>query len=506
MSNAQTASASTLKTYTKKEMSFYLASMAGQNLLYASITACLAYYMQFTIAIPAIAVSVIMAAARIWDAFNDPIMGTIVDRTRTKWGKMRPYLLFIPIPLAVLTALCFTNFGIYGGDNSDSQNALIIAWAAFIYIVFGMAYTIGDIPLWGITALMTEDKHQRNKLLSLARISGAVAAGVVTFVMQPAAFGIGEALTESSGSAILAEKTGFFIIAAALALVGGGLFQLAGIFVREKIPPSEKRFTLKENFQIMWRNKPFRQILLSGIFGSSKNLTMIVAMPIVSYYFADKSPMLSLVYMALLGGGLFIGQFAALGVMPKLVKKYEKHKMYNFSNLAMLPPFILIFLLYLLFPNDLVHPAAIASLFLLFGIVGVGTGATMALSTMMIADAVDYEEHKYGSRPDGIFFSGMTFIAKLSGGVASIISGIAYSIVGFSDDNVTRLNDYVATNGSARGVEEFMPYMFILFFLATIPPAIGCILSVIPTRRYALSDKEHENILRELNERRHSED
>ena len=99
-----------------------------------------------------------MTIARVWDAFNDPMMGTIVDRTRTKWGKCRPYLLFVPIPVSILTTLCFTNFGFYNTDASlyTGKNLLVVLWSSLIYILWGMTYTAGDIPLWGITALMTD--------------------------------------------------------------------------------------------------------------------------------------------------------------------------------------------------------------------------------------------------------------------------------------------------------------------------------------------------------------
>ena len=121
----------------------------------------------------------------------------------------------------------------------------------------------------------------------------------------------------------------------------------------------------------------------------------------------------------------------------------------------------------------------------------------------MIADAVDYEEYRTGIRTDGVFFAGQSFITKLTTGLATIISGIAYSIVKFSDANVQVVNDYIAAGGLARENPEFQPYMFVLFFLVSIPPLIGSLLMVIPTWKYALSDEEHRRILDELNIRRH---
>src|SRR5574344_1415491 len=129
----------TMNTYTKKERNMYLIGLMGQNVIYNIIATGMTFYFQSVIFIPAIAMSVIMAVARIWDAINDPMMGTIVDRTRSKWGKCRPYLFFVPSIVLVTTMLTFIN-GQYSGTNPGWQNALIIGWAGFSYILWGMSY------------------------------------------------------------------------------------------------------------------------------------------------------------------------------------------------------------------------------------------------------------------------------------------------------------------------------------------------------------------------------
>ncbi|MDR3216539.1 MAG: glycoside-pentoside-hexuronide (GPH):cation symporter [Clostridiaceae bacterium] len=495
---------SKLKTYSKKELGAYLSSMFGQNILYNIIGACLAYYLQFTVLIPAIIVSVIMGAARVWDALNDPMMGTLVDRTRTKLGKCRPFLRLVPIPLMILTTLCFTSFGFYG-NGSAALDVGIVAWAAVTYVLWGMVYTVGDIPLWGITALMTENEKDRNKLLSFARIAGGIGSGVVLLAMQPAALGLGDMLAPSVGGAAQGERFGFLIVAAGLALVGAALFQICGFVVKERIPSVGKKPSLKESFKIMWRNKPFRQILLSGILGSPRMLVALVAMPIVTYYFASKDAVQALLYMLILGGGLFAGQFVASALTPKIALRFSKKKLYNYSNLLSAIPYTLFFVLYIAVPRGgLVHPAALVACALIFTLCGAALGINLALQSYMIADAVDYEEYHYGGRPDGVFFSGQTFIAKLTGGVATIISGIAYTIVGFSDTRVAELNAFIEAGGIPRNEPQYYGFMTVLFVLVSLLPAIGCLLSVIPTWKYALTDDEHDRILKELNIKRHA--
>lgn len=498
-----------LNTYSKKERNLYLIGLAGQNCIYSTISSALAYYMQFTILIPAATVSIIMMIAKVWDAFNDPFMGTLVDKTKTKWGKCRPYLLFVPIPISIITMLCFTNFGFYTTDVGllEGKNLLVVLWAACIYILWGTIYTAGDIPLWGVTARMTEDSEDRNKILSLARVCGGVGSAIPMLGAQSIALELGKLFaTKYAMNPAEAEKLGFFVSSAVLSVIGGILFQLAGIGVREKIPVQEESYSLKENFLLMWRNKPFRQVLLSGIFASPVSLVTIAATPLVTYYYANKDGTLYLVYFALLGGGLLLGQFVAMPFVPKILSKTTKKKAYNGSRFASVFPYLLIFALYLIAPQSLNRPIYIAIAFVIFLVGGASMGVTNVLQSIMIADAVDYEEYHNGIRPDGIFFAGQTFIALLTSGIASILSGIAYAAVGFSDANVEKVNEYIANGGIARENPEFTKYMALLFFLVSIPPAIGSLLSIIPMKNYCLDDDEHQRILKELNERRHAEE
>ena len=491
-----------INTYTAKERNMYLIGLAGQNIVYNIVGTALQYYFESVIFIPTAIVATIMAAARVWDAINDPMMGTIVDKTRSKWGKCKPYLMFIPLPIFIVTVLCFTNFGFY--IDSDANKTLIVIWAAVFYILWGMTYTIGDIPLWGITALMTEDSEARNKLLSLARIAAGIGGGITLVAIQPLSIAIGKFLTDEKGlSYNQGQRYGFLLGALIFAFLGCAMFQLTGIFVKERIRASEKKNSMGENFRLMWSNKPFRQIFLSSILRSPQNLVMIVAMTLVTYYYANQDSGAFIKYLIMLGAGLFVGQFAAIAVVPYILKKVEKKRLYNLSNLVIAPPFLLIFVCYELAPNhDVTTPLFLAIYALLFTVAGAAIGTTTVLQSLMIADCVDYEEHKSGLRPDGVFFSGQSFATKLASGIASIISGAAYTAVRFSDVNREAVNSFIAGGGVARNNPEFEPYMMIMFFLISVPPAIGSIIAVIPTWKYELTDKRHKEIVEELNERR----
>lgn len=500
-----------VRTYTKKELGGYLVGMFGQNLIYNIVATGLYFYFQNVICLPAMALGWIMTIARVWDAINDPMMGTIVDKTRSKWGKCRPYLIIFPGIIGLVTILCFIN-GNYAEASTSMQRVMIVAWAAISYIAWGMVFTVCDIPLWGITSLMTEDENDRSKILGLARMVAGV-GGIGVLIVQ-----VAQALAGAFDGDM---QKAFIVTAVIFTVIASVLFEFAGIFTRERVEHSEKRYGFKENFQIMFGNKPFRQILISGILRSPIQLLMIVAMTLVTYYYANGNIMNILMYnedgsfaginfkiligLGSVAAGLFVGQFVAMGITPSLIKKFEKKTLYNFYSIAGAVPFALIYVCYKLSGGDLTTTAWSIAIGICMLLASASFGGINVLQSVMIADCVDYEEYTNGVRTDGVFFSGQSFITKLSAGIATIISSIVYSVVGYSGANVDTLNKAIEKGASFidyDGGTGAGKYAAAMFFLISIPPAIGMLLSALPTLKYALSDKEHKKILAELVEKR----
>ncbi len=488
-------------SYTSKERNGYLIGMAGQNIIYGIISSGLAFYFSNVIALPAMAISVIMAIARVWDAINDPMMGTFVDKTKSKWGKCRPYLIFMPIIIMIGTILCFAN-GIYSeANNSTIQNVMIIAWAGISYILWGMLYTAADIPLWGIASRMTANESKRSNLLSLARMVAGI-GGALGFVMTPIAQALAPMMPGNTAQAL---QWAFIVVAIVLAIVGTILFQCAALAKERVDCEEEKKRGIVDNFKIMWANKPFRRILISGIIRSPFQLLLILAMPLMTLYFGNNGATADFVKNILLqygpiAVGVFGGQFGAMALTPILCKKFEKKTIFNVMNIVSGIAFAFIFVLYLIFPTTL-GGVPIILLSIAFLLASAGVGFIMVLQSMMIADCVDYEEHTNGTRPDGVFFSGQSFLTKLAAGLAVMIQGICYAIVGYEGDAVTSMNAALSS-GLVTFAEEYRTFAMIMFFLVSIPPAIGMILSIIPMLKYELNDKEHSRILDELNAKR----
>lgn len=147
----------------------------GQNLICTIIGSYLTVFMTDAIGYGALSVALLMLFARIYDALNDPIMGSIVDRTRTPWGKCRPYLKWMAIPVSIVTILCFLPW--------YPQNPGGFAAMCIMYVIWGMVYTVCDVPYWGLNSRMSNDTFRRGNLLTIARLLCTAGAGIVTIVV-----------------------------------------------------------------------------------------------------------------------------------------------------------------------------------------------------------------------------------------------------------------------------------------------------------------------------------
>lgn len=216
-------------------MSFTVAAF-GRSGIYTIMTM---FYMVFLVDVvfqgmknAGVTASAIILAGRIFDAANDPIMGMIVDRTRTKWGKMRPYLLFSPIPIAITTILLFWAPGF-------ASSGAKIAYAAVTYILWGVMFTIQDVPFWGLSAVITPNEQERTSFLSTARL-GSTFGGILPSLLIPV-------LRNST----LGLKNGYLVGAVIFALLGAALSSLAFFNTKERVEQSEKTPSLKESVQMV---------------------------------------------------------------------------------------------------------------------------------------------------------------------------------------------------------------------------------------------------------------
>ena len=484
--------------YSKKERNFYLAGMFGQNVIYSVVCSVLQVFYTDILIVPTFAVSIIMGISRVWDGINDIIMGTVVDKTHTRWGKCRPYLKFVPIPIAITTVLMFLPI-------VKLPLGVKIVYIIFSFLLWETLYTLGDIPLWGMTSLMTPDEEKRAKLISAARIVSSIAGITVVgfYPLKDILGAINFGLFANTGKAnsdlaYFSEPQGYLFAIMAIAIVGGTLFRLPFAFVRERIAqaPKEKDTGLRENLKLMWENKLFVRAISANILGCTKSILLSAGIYFCKWVLGNGGN--ETVWLIKLGGPFLIGSLIAMNSSTYFAKKFGKKKVYLATSYLNVVPYLLLFFV----GYDSVLFAAI----MLF-IGGFLTGFSGVYNTTMIADSVDYMEYKTGKRNDGVFFSGLNFTSKLTNAITAIITNLVFTAVNYTD-TINTLTQNIA-QASAKGLEyplnfaqSYPQVTSAMFALITIIPAIGCFLQTLPIHGYFLEEKQHAQILEELKEMR----
>ena len=470
----------------RSERNAYWLSMFGQNILYCIISTGLLYYLQNIIFIPVAFIGIVISIAQIIDAVKDPVMGLIIDKTKSKYGKCRIYLIWgVPI-ITVATILPFIN-GTYSNLNSVSGNTLILTWVFLSYILWVIAFTLIDIPLWSLASCITEEKSKRENLLMGARVAAGIAGGIVPLMIVPLSQAVAGQLGNYLGNEN-ALKYGTIGIAATLTIVGVVLMIPNNIVSKERVlDKKEADLSIREILKNVFSNKPYIRLLLSGIIRSPVMILGIAEMTMFSYYFGNNGREPYVFYMIFLGGGYLIGQILSTIISPKLLDKLGKRRMYimvsGFASIA-----CAFFWAYYKFnAASLIEAYKLVVLFLIFIFEGSGVGILNYLQSIMIVDCVDYQERYMGARLDGIFMSGQSLVIKISTGIATLVMSFCYSIAGFTDINIQNINELLYHGANFRTDILFAPYRDIIFFVCSIPAAIGLLISIIPMIKYEIN-------------------
>ena len=459
-----------MKTKLYNEKTRYLLGLSGQNILYALVSSCFAYYLQFTIIIPAFWLGIILSSAKIFDAVKDPFIGTLINKS--KWP-LANYLWYLPLPTAVITVLCFT-MKIYSDGNSTLQNATIIIYGFVVFFLWEIIFSFGDIPMISYPNVLCKDEGERTKLLSLRPV-GAMVCSICCLIVQPLAFAASGAL----GGTQTDERNAFFIITLVFSIVGYILYQLT--VSKERVQYTEKKSSNeKQQYRYILTNPLLRKIIISGLFSSMSALQGVVLPALVAFYFSSKNSGLTFIYTFLLGTGSFVGLMLSTFLVPILSRKLGNEKAYVICNLASILPNIMIFALYLGNKTTMNTLGNFAFVFILSLVSGSFLSLASNIRTLLIDDAVELEYKLSGKKPTALFFSFQTAIIKIQSGVSSLISSAGYMVIGFTSSETAKLNEYIASGFVARESTEYTDLFTMLFFLFGVLPAISSLLAVIP--------------------------
>lgn len=419
----------------------------GINLYFISVLTYLLYFYTDVMGISAAAAGGVFAVARFVDAITDPIMGMIAERTRSRWGRMRPYILFGALPLALISILTFT--------VPDTDAAGKLTWAYTTYILFGLIYTVVTIPYATLTASLTQDYHARTKLTTY-RIGCAFAGGFLVSVG-----------TMPLVSMFDDQAVGFQVLMVFFSIVATALLWVSFATTEEVITPTVQKLPIKDSLRAILQNPPL--LVVIGIF-SCGMLSFTVRQTTTAYFFIYNVGDASLIawFFTVTLGCMLLGIWA----VPSLAERFGK------AGATRLGAYLTIIACigFYLTPFD-----AIAALFFWGSLVALGGTPVAVLGWAMIPDTVEYAQLRHGVRADGAIYATASFFQKLAKTVGG--AGVAFAL-GFAG--------YVA---NTEQTPQTLATIHIL--LTGVPIAIMLVLVVL-TRIYHLDRDQHAEIVQQL--------
>ena len=350
----------------------------GKDLACSIIYLYLMFYYTDVVGLSAAFVGSLFLFARIWDALTDPIMGLIVDNTRTRWGKFRPWILIGTIVNSVVMVAVFLNHAVDG--------VWLYVYAAVCYVLWGMTYTIMDIPYWSIIPSLTSEKAEREKIVVVPRLFASFAWLLMGAFGLKAIDWLGEGDTAQGFVRVSIAIAIFFIISAVVTVVN----------VKDvvEVKVQKEKIKLKDVMVIIGQNDQLKALI--GIV-LAFNMAMQLAGGFAIYYFtyAIGNKDLFPVFMMLSGAA----EIAGLVLFPRLAQKVSRPMVWKLACLfPLLSCGVLLF-------SGMVMPES----HVLVGMAGAalkfGSGFALAMSTVMLADVVDYGEYKMGIRSESVIFS-----------------------------------------------------------------------------------------------------
>jgi len=431
---------------TRKERLSYGIYFAGQNVFFMLITSFVATYF-LDIGITASASAAMLLLVKVWDAINDPIFGGIVDKVRLKGGRFIPWLRLSVIAIPISTVLIFA-------IPSSLSPTLKLVWGGVAYVLWDTAYTISDVPIYGLITRMSDNQNERMSIMSISRVSGVLAA-MLTVVLVPA--------VRASLGGWLPTIIAFTVIAL--------ITMIPVCFTaKERIhtAATEKDITFKEMFDFIKNNKYilifFSAFLVLQASGIGTTLSMILARNL----FGNESVSSLLQLMSLLPS-IVLGLF-----MPKILKKVDKYKLFMGSIIANATLGIIIYF---------VGYSSLPLYLLLLAIRGIPFGTFYVLLFMFTPDCVEYGTFKTGVSAAGVGFSFQSFTSKMATAIASSLGLYSLSLLKFVEgENAVQL----------AGFNDK------LWMVYNLVPAAGAIIAVLILTRYKLRD-EHVKVLLKAN-------
>ncbi len=488
---------------TKKNLWFFPLGTVGRDMVYNLVTSYLMLFVLYTKGLNAAqlgVITIIMIAARIFDALNDPIMGNIIERTRTRWGKFKPWLV-----IGILT----TSVVIYLTFNVKLRGWPFVTFFGVMYFLYSITYTMHDISYWGMVPALSSDADTRNKFTARATLFAGI-GGLSASVLIPKLTNGESAI---GGNAI----TAYGVIALVIAILAPAFLAFTVFGVKEQrdcneepVPPvSFKKIwsTITGNDQLLW----ISLILLIQQVGNGVVLSG-VGMNYIYMEFGYEGGFFSLFQIV----GMAVTGFLMI-FYPMISRKLPRKRFMDVMMLVGVFGYV-IMLVCCLLPKCLAYPLGYDVKFLLVTIgymfANFGQYGFYLIMMISVMNTVEYNELKRGTRDEGIITSLRPFITKLASALNVAIAYLAYIIFhtlqytnGISDLE-TKCNEQLITEAAKNEqiavlLQDVKPMQSggLLLVMTVLPFLLMFISYVLYKRHYTLDEPEYERICRELQEK-----
>jgi melibiose permease/lactose/raffinose/galactose permease len=400
----------------------------------------------------------IIVVIRVFDAFNDPFMGVIIDNTKSKYGKFKPWLLIGVLGSAVTASLMFHSFEV-------SDGLYILLFTGF-YLLWEVFYTMNDIAYWSMLPALSLDQKERESLGAWARIFANIGLFAVVGGLVP----ITKLLSDFLGSY---EKAYFlFAILLAIIMVIGQMFTI--LFVKERVHVEQPKTKVKDILTIIGKND---QLLWAGIsmslFMTGYMITTNFGLHFFKYAYQDES-----IY-SIFGIILGVAQIIALLSFQFFSKRMKRNQLYMFSTALIVVGYVLFFFS----PMNLLY-IGFSAVLMFFG-----QGILQLLMLVLLADTVEYGQYKLKKRNESVSFAVQPFVNKLSGALASGFVGVTLVIIGITD--ATSVGD--VTEGMINGLKTAM---------LLIPLVLIAISYLIYNKFYKIDETMYKVIVEDIKNRK----
>ncbi len=467
------------KKLTGGEKFAYGIGAVGKDMVYMLSASYILYYYQDIMGISAWVMGVILMAARVFDAFNDPIMGVLVAKTNTKWGKFRPWLFVGTLTNAIVLYLMFACPPTLNGGG-------LVAYAAVTYVLWGVTYTMMDIPYWSMVPAFTESGKEREGLSALARSCAGVGSAIISIVTVMAVSFLGTTFGGTTANEV--ERIGYKYFALIVAVLFFVFILITCLGIKEKSSVKMQSASVKDMFKALVQNDQAMTMVIAIVM---INTALYITQNLLIYFFKyDFSPANWKTNYTLFNtcGGAF--QILAMMILFPIFRKFmNTMKIFTASFVMAVTGYVIILIIsatgtsnvyFLLIPAFLIMSAI---------------GMLNVIVTIFLANTVDYGELKNGRRDESVIFSMQTFVVKLASGISALIASIVLSAFSISSDE-----DAVVTE--ALGAAQRNGLRLCMTILPMIVLIVGY---VIYKKHYILTDNKLEEISGELTERKSKE-